>query len=174
MPTHLLTVNKQCNPKTGQPSCGYRGSLCFVSLVPSSLGFAQQASSLFPLEQSMPCARVPARLQGAWTTPLWRYFSHLRLELCYQAVLTAQQHLRCSPGTPEPELDISSRLRQEVTAATPQVTIHNSAGLRPIRRVLTTNHFWFSPVTAGCHGSTPASHQAAHLPLALTTMFNLL
>ena len=36
------------NPKTGQPSCGYRDSHHVLPRVSSSLGFAQRVSTLFP------------------------------------------------------------------------------------------------------------------------------
>lgn len=99
----LLTVNKKRNPKTGQPSCGYRGSLCFVSPVSSSFGFAQRVSALFPPQRSVPCAGVPAHLQGAPTTQPWRYFSRLRSGGWSSAARQCWQHGNIS-NIPWPQL----------------------------------------------------------------------
>lgn len=52
-----------------------------------------------------------------------------RLELCCQAVLTARQHIKHSLAATEPAFAISSRHGREVTAAIPQLTIHNLASL---------------------------------------------
>lgn len=170
MCVHSLTGNK-CNSETGQPSRGY-----FVPPVPSFPGFALQVSILFLWSRACP-ELGPCTPPGSLNSSALKGLQlppKQRLKLCCQAILTAQQCLRHSLATPQPEFVISSRQGQEVIAAFPHLTTHNLASLRHTHWALTNTQLWFSPAPNRLPQFSPASHQSVSWSLAVPTMLNLL
>lgn len=149
----LLAGNK-CNSEAGQPSRGCRAA-CAVCLQHLPCKGAS-----FPLEHSPTAGSVDSSALKALSCPQsWGWAP------C-QAALRAQQCPGHPLATAQPEFAISSRQRQEVTAAFPHLSTHSLASVPEHWPTASRGSLLLTQLS-------PASHQSLGLSLAVPTMLHL-